>query len=142
MRLTVRAKNRWRKVHFDVPDELWERIEEACRRNGFRIGEALRIILLGGYLDDDVDGDLTKLDGEIDDLERRLYELEGLWSPLKFRAYYAVLDNQNLAITLSGLMAENKRLRKMLGLGERDYSEIEALIRYYMSYAFGETEKL
>jgi len=144
MKVTVWAKGRWRKVHFNVPDELWKRIEETCRKNGFRTEEALRIILLDGYLDEEVDEEeLAELEEEINRLEERLYELEGHWSPLKFRTYYSALDNQNLAITLSGLIAENRRLRKMLGLGERDFSKAEELIHYYMSYAFGDekTEK-
>ena len=31
---------------------------------------------------------------------------------------------------------ENRRLRKMLGLDERDFSDVEGLIHCYMSHAF------
>jgi len=139
MRITVRGKGRWRKVTFRVPDEVWERIEKTCRENGFRIDEALRIILLDGYIDGEGPGDedIKAVEEHIRALEKELYELEGKWSPLKFRAYYSALDNQNLAIQVSGMIAENKRLRKMLGLAEEDFSRVEELIRYYMSSAFG-----
>jgi len=138
MKITVWAKGRWRKVSFTVPDDLWRRIEAVSRKHGFRVEEALRVILLDGYLDQDVsDEELRKLEEEISELEEKLYELEGQWSPLKFRTYYSAMDNQNLAIMLSGMIAENKRLRKMLGLPERDYSRAEELIHYYMSSAFG-----
>jgi hypothetical protein len=137
MKIIVWARGKWRKVSFSVPDELWERIEETARKWGFRPEEAVRIILLDGYLSEEVsDEEIKKLEKEIEKIEERLYELEGKWSPLKFRTYYSALDNQNLAITLSGLIAENKRLRKILGLPGRDYSRAEKLIRYYLSSAF------
>ncbi|WP_297497051.1 hypothetical protein [Thermococcus sp.] len=139
MKITVWARGKWRKVTFNVPDELWERIEEVSRKWGFRPEEAVRIILLDGYLSEEVDEkEIGGLEREIENLEERLYELEGKWSPLKFRSYYSALDNQNLAITLSGLIAENRRLRKMLNLPERDFSRAEELIHYYMSSAFGD----
>ncbi|WP_099210946.1 ribbon-helix-helix domain-containing protein [Thermococcus henrietii] len=139
MKITVWAKGRWRKVSFTIPDDLWRRIEEVSKKHGFRIEEALRVILLDGYVDEEVnDEELRRIEEEINGLEEKLYELEGHWSPLKFKTYYSAMDNQNLAIMLSGMIAENKRLRKMLGMPERDYSKVEELIHYYMSSAFGE----
>jgi len=143
MKVVVRARGSWRKVSFKVPDEVWERIEELCRRHGFRTEEALRIILLDGYLDGPVpsEAELEELKKRIDELEEELYALEGRWSPLRFKMYYSALDNQNLAIQVSGMIAENRRLRKMLGLPQRDFSRAEELIRYYMSSAFSDNVK-
>jgi len=143
MKVVVRARGSWRKVTFKVPDEVWERIEEVCKKHGFRVDEALRIILLDGYIDGQTpdDDEIERIKKRIDELEKELYELEGKWSPLRFKMYYSALDNQNLAIQLSGMIAENKRLRKMLGLPQRDFSKAEELIRYYMSSAFGEPKE-
>ncbi|NJE41995.1 hypothetical protein [Thermococcus sp. GR6] len=141
MKITVKPWRGWRRVTFRVLDETLKRIEELCERYGFRLEEAIRIILLRGYVDDRVDADeeaFEKLEKETDALEKELYELEGKWSSLKFRSYYIALDNQNLGIQLSGMIAENKRLRKVLGKEERDFSEVKELIHYYM--AFGDKD--
>ncbi len=136
MKITVRSKGSWRKVTFKIPDETFERIEEISKRYGFRVDEALRIILLHGYLEESSESEesLEKLEEEISRTEKELYHLEGKWSPLKFTTYYLAMDNQNIAIQLSGMIAENKRLRKMLGKPERDFSEIKGLIHYYLSF--------
>ncbi|NJF24836.1 hypothetical protein [Thermococcus sp. Bubb.Bath] len=136
MKITLRSKGSWRKVTFKIPDETFERIEELSKRYGFRVDETLRIILLHGYIEkrEESAEEFKELEEEISALERELYELEGKWSPLKFTTYYLAMDNQNLAIQLSGMIAENKRLRKMLGKPERDFSEIERLIHYYLSF--------
>jgi small-conductance mechanosensitive channel len=135
MKITVKSRSRWRRVTFNVPDDTFERIRKLAKRYGFRMDEVLRIILLHGYINHTENAeDPEKLEAEISELERELYELEGKWSPLKFKTYYLALDNQNLGIQLSGMIAENRRLRKMLGKPERDFSEVERLIRYYLSF--------
>ncbi|ASJ03091.1 hypothetical protein A3L09_07405 [Thermococcus profundus] len=136
MKITVRPSRGWRKVVFKISDKTFERIERLSKRYGFRTDEALRIILLHGYVErgEGNEGVFRELEEEISELERELYELEGKWSPLKFKTYYLAMDNQNLAIQLSGMIAENRRLRKMLGKPERDFSEVEGLIHYYLSF--------
>ncbi len=137
MKITVRPKRGWRRVTFKIADETFEKIRELCERYDFRIEEAIRIILLHGYLDDDPEANeatFKRLKEEIARLDGELYELEGKWSPLKFRLYYIAMDNQNLAIQLSAMIAENKRLREQLGLPKRDYSEVEEKIHYYLNF--------
>ncbi|AMQ17982.1 V-type ATP synthase subunit I domain-containing protein [Thermococcus peptonophilus] len=135
MKVVVKSKRGWRKVTFNVPDETFEQIMELAKRYGFRPDEVLRIILLHDYIDfREGETDIENLEREISELERKLYELEGKWSPLRFRTYYLVLDNQNLGIQLSGMIAENKRLRKILDKPEKDYTNIEELIHYYLSF--------
>lgn len=140
MKITVRPKRGWRRVTFRIPDETFEKIGELCERYGFRVDEALRIILLHGYLDDDPEANETtfkKLQEDIGRLSAELYELEGKWSPLKFRSYYLAMDDQNLAIQLSAMIAENKRLRERLGLPQKDYGEVEEKIHYYLNFGRG-----
>ncbi len=137
MKIKVRPKKGRRGITFKIPDDTFEKIGELCDRYGFRVEEAIRIILLHGYLEDDPRANeetFERLREEISQLKKELYELEGKWSPLKFKTYYIAIDNQNLAIQLSGMIAENKRLRERLGLPKRDYSEVEEKIRYYLNF--------
>lgn len=137
MKIVVRPKVGWRKVTFQIEDETFNQIREICMRHGFRVEEGIKIILLGEFLDYDPGEDVEALRKEVKELEERLYNLEGKWSPLKFSSYGIALDNRNLAIQLSGMIAENKRLREMLGKEKKDYSEIEKLIHYYLSLESG-----
>jgi len=137
MKIKVRPKRSRRGITFKIPDDTFEKIGELCDRYGFRVEEAIRIILLHGYLEDDPRANeetFERLREEISQLKKELYELEGKWSPLKFKTYYIAIDNQNLAIQLSGMIAENKRLRERLGLPKRDYGEVEEKIRYYLNF--------
>ncbi len=134
MKIVVKPEVGWRKIVFKIPDDHFEKIKRFEEKYGFRLDKILRIIILRGFVDYRGDVNFQELEKEIESLERELYELEGKWSPLKFRTYYLAMDNQNLAIQISGLIAENKRLRKILGKPERDYSKIEELIHYYMGF--------
>ncbi len=133
MKIVVRPERGWGKVTFNVPDETFEGIKRLAEEYRFRLDEVLRIILLHGYTEG-AEGDIGALEEEVEELERKLYRIEGDWSPLKFRAYYIAMDNQNLAIQLSGMLAENKRLRKQLGLPFERNPEVEEKIHYYLSF--------
>lgn len=133
MKIVVRPERGWGRVTFKVPDETFEEIKRLAEEYGFRLDEVLRIILLHGYTEG-AEGDIEALDGKIAELERKLYRLEGDWSPLRFRAYYLAMDNQNLAIQLSGMLAENRRLRERLGLPFERNPEVEEKIHYYLSF--------
>jgi len=112
------------------------RIRRLLKSTGFRLDEALKIILFREFLNENTNMDVEKLREEVRTLEEKLYEIEGRWSPLKFASYGIAMDNQNLAIQLSGLVAENKRLRKMLGK-KKNYREIEKLIHCYPQFEKG-----
>ncbi|AHF79940.1 hypothetical protein [Thermococcus paralvinellae] len=141
MKIVVKPEVGWRKVVFQIDDETFEKIKKIAEKHGFRLDEALKIILLGEFLNENTNMDVKKLREEVRKLEEKLYEIEGKWSPLKFASYGIAMDNQNLAIQLSGLVAENKRLRKMLGKKEKDYREIEKLIHCYLQFEKRERSK-
>ena len=134
MKIIVKPEVGWRKVVFQIDDEVFEKIKEIAEKHGFRLDEALKIILLGEFLDKSINVNVEEMREEVRKLEEKFYEVEGKWSPLKFASYGIAMDNQNLAIQLSGLVAENKRLRKMLGKKEKDYIEIEELIHCYLQF--------
>ncbi len=133
MKIVVRPKRGWSRVTFNVPDEMFEETKRLAGEYRFRLDEVLRIILLHGYTEG-AEGDIEALEMEIEELERKLYRLEGNWSPLRFRTYYLAMDNQNLAIQLSGMLAENKRLRKQLGIPFKENPEVVEKIHYYLSF--------
>ena len=139
MKVIVSSGKRWeRKVTVDIPDGLFSQVAGLAERYGFRTEEALKILLTGDFLEDTegiTDGKLAELEKEMERLERRLYDLEGKWSPLKFRTYYLAMDNQNLSIQLSAMIAQNKRLRERLGLPERDYEKVIEKIHYYLNFS-------
>ncbi len=137
MEVVIRPESGWGKVTLKIRDDNWRKLKELAEIYRFRIDEIIRLIIDGEISGEEEEGrkeDIEKLEKEIEEMERRLYDLEGKWSPLKFKAYYVALDNQNLAIQLSGMIAENRRLRKQLGLPEKDFSKLEALMHYYMGF--------
>ncbi|WP_297487795.1 hypothetical protein [Thermococcus sp.] len=135
MRIIVRSKRDRRKVVLKMPDESFRRLETLLSEYGFRLDALLLDLARTESIDVPAvsDGELKSLSEEVSRLEEEVYKLEGKWSPLRFKTYYIVQDNRNLSIQLSGMIAENKRLRKTLGLEEKDWSEAEELIRYYLS---------
>ncbi|WP_048148625.1 hypothetical protein [Palaeococcus ferrophilus] len=144
MKVIVSSGKRWeRKVTVDIPEGLFLRIERLAGKYGFRTEEALKILLTGDFLENSeeiTDEKLEELEKEVEQLERRLYKLEGKWSPLKFRTYYLAMDNQNLSIQLSAMIAQNKRLREQLGLPKKNYEMVVEKIHHYLSFEKGTTE--
>ena len=144
MRIVVSSGKRLeRKVSLEIPDEDFRRIEEIAEKYGFRTEEAVKILLTGDFLEDEegiTDERLEELEARMSELEGKLYGLEGKWSPLKFRTYYLAMDNQNLSIQLSAMIAQNKRLREKLGLPPGDYERVIEKIHYYLNFSHSNPE--
>jgi len=137
LKVIVKGGKRWKRLTVEIPPEVEGRLRKLANDYGFTLVDVLKILLKGDFLENR-EGirreDVDELQRKVFSLERELYELEGKWSPLKFKAYYLALDNRNLSIQLAAIIAQNKRLRKKLGLPKRDYSEIEGKIHYYLSF--------
>ena len=133
VKVIVKA-GRFRRIRVDIKNEVYESIKAIAKRYGFKLEDALKILLLGDFIEGNAtDEEITKLHERLEDIERELYALEGKWSSLKFKTYYISMDNQNLAIQISAMIAQNRGLRKKLGMKEKDYTEIEEKIRYYLN---------
>ncbi len=138
MRIVLSTGGRWKKLRITVDRETLKRVKEMARKYGFRVDDAIKMLLRGDFIEDvppeATDEAIEELKHKAEVLKKELYELEGKWSPLKFKTYYLAMDNQNLAIQLSAMIAHNKRLRKSLGMEERDYSGLEEKIHYYLNF--------
>lgn len=137
MRIVIKGEGRWKKISLELPPELEETLRSLAEEYGFTFEETLKILLKGDFLDTEEDVNRETLQLLLERalaLEKQLYELEGKWSPLKFKTYYLAMDNQNLAIQLAAMIAQNKRLREKAGLPSRDYGEIEKKIHYYLNF--------
>ena len=128
---------RWKRISLKISPEVERRLKLLSEEYGFSVEELLKLLLKGDFLENRENVEkrrIEELQEKIFSLERGLYELKGKWSPLKFKTYYLALDNQNLAIQLAAMIAQNKRLRKKAGLPPRDYSEVEEKIHYYLNF--------
>ena len=79
-------------------------------------------------------GDAKKIESlkkEIDELNKRMFILEGEWSAMRYKAHTLANDNKMLAVVLTGLLSQNKTLRRQLGL-KIEYNELRELIDYYL----------
>ncbi|CAB49652.1 hypothetical protein [Pyrococcus abyssi] len=130
MKVTFR-KSRFARITVEIPTNA----VEVCEELGFSLEEVLKKLFLEGNFDFEIhsEEEVMQLEMKIRDTERKLYELEGSWSSLKFKLFQVYSDNRNLAIQISGLVSENKRLRKFLNLPSRDFRDVEELIRYYLN---------
>jgi hypothetical protein len=142
MKVVISTGGRWKKLKLKIDDETFAHVEKIAKKYGFRVDDTIKMLLKGDFIDDIppeiTDGKIEELKREVDSLKKELYGLEGKWSPLKFKTYYLAMDNQNLAIQLAAMIAQNKRLRKSLGMEEKEYGELEEKIHYYLNFGSAE----
>lgn len=142
MKIVIKGEGRWKKISLELPPELESTLKKLAEEYGFTFEETLKILLKGDFLETEENVNRETIEQLLEKafaLEKELYELEGKWSPLKFKTYYLAMDNQNLAIQLAAMIAQNKRLREKAGLPPRDYSKVEKKIHYYLN--FGKKEE-
>ena len=142
MKIVISTGGRWKKLKVRIDDETFAHLRDIAKKYGFRVDDTIKMLLRGDFIEE-VPPEVTEenieaLKQRVELLKKELYGLEGKWSPLKFKTYYLAMDNQNLAIQLAAMIAQNKRLRKSLGMEERNYSELEKKIHYYLNFGSAE----
>ncbi|AAL81540.1 hypothetical protein PFDSM3638_07095 [Pyrococcus furiosus DSM 3638] len=127
----VFKKSRFAKITIEISDFVINISNEL----DFSLEKVLREIFIKGNIEfeEHTEKEIKELEKKVEILEKRLYEVEGKWSSLKFKLFQISSDNRNLAIQVSGLMAENKRLREILNLPKRDFRKVEDIVKYYLN---------
>jgi len=117
--------------------KTWEQVSNFARQMGYTVmKEVLPILFSYG---------VTEKEGV--DIEKRrseMFALGGKYAALKFEAYQIFADNRALTMTLSWMLRENKRLRKlaeekglMAAKGEEwDSWDQEKIDSFYKKYLF------
>ncbi len=121
-----------RKRKFTIKEEIQALIERISREYGLSEDELIRMSLEKEKIKSS--GDANKIQAlreEVDKLKKRMFILEGQWSSIKYRAHTLANDNKMLAVVLTGLLSQNKTLRRQLGL-KREYDELRELVEYYL----------
>ncbi|MDV3103350.1 hypothetical protein [Thermococcus waiotapuensis] len=130
MKLIIRPEEGFGKIKVELDEGLEREILRLARRYGFSPEKVIEIALTGEFRGPK--GDVDGLEERARELEKRVWELEMEYAPLRYRAYGVSEDNKILAIELSGLIAENNQLRRFLGLHPNRDPELRKLISYYM----------
>ncbi|WP_297421704.1 hypothetical protein [Thermococcus sp.] len=130
MKLIIKPEKGFGRIEVELDSELAGEINRLSERYGVPVERVIEITLTGEFKEPL--RDLDELEEKARELEKRVWELEGEYAPLRFKAYGLSEDNKVLAIELSGLVAENSQLRRFLRLKlERDL-ELRKLISYYL----------
>ncbi|ASJ02504.1 hypothetical protein A3L09_04165 [Thermococcus profundus] len=130
MKLTIKPQKGLGKIEIELSAELWSEIKGLSERYGVPAEKVVEIALTGEFRKQE--GDLEELEKKVGELEGKVWKLEKEYAPLRFKAYGLSEDNKILAIELSGLIAENNQLRRFLKLPLRRDPELRKLISYYM----------
>jgi len=126
MKLTIKPDRGFGKVEVELSAE----VEELAERYGVPLERVIEMALTGEFRESK--GELEELERKVEELARKVWKLEKEYAPLRYKAYGLSEDNKILAIELSGLMAENNRLRRFLKLPPNRNLELRKLISYYL----------
>ncbi|WP_456422733.1 hypothetical protein [Thermococcus sp.] len=130
MKLIIKPNKGFGKIEVELDESLWKKIEELAERYGVSPERIIEIALIGEFKEPE--GELEELEEKAKKLEREVWRLEMEYAPLRYKAYGLSEDNKVLAIELSGLIAENNQLRRLLRLPLNRNIELRKLISYYL----------
>jgi len=130
VRLRVKPEKGFGKIEVEISDELWREVKGIGEKYNRSPEDVLKMILKGKFREPG--GEYNSLREEIRTLEKKVWELEKKWAPLRYKAYGVSEDNKLLAIELASLMAENFQLKRFLKKKTKASSELRRLISYYI----------
>ena len=121
-----------RKRKFAVRSETLSIVKRLAMEYGLSEEDIIRMAIKNEEVPQSGDlNEIKKLKDDIDKLNKRMFVLEGEWSAMKYKAHTLAMDNKTLAVVLTGLLSQNKTLRRQLGL-KREYDELRELTDYYL----------
>lgn len=104
--LEVRVSEESVKITARFEGRTWQQVVDFARRMGYTDMKELIPILLSYGVSDEVGADIERRRPE-------LYALGGKYAAMRFQAYQLFNDNRALAMALSTMLPENRRLRRL-----------------------------
>lgn len=130
MKLIIKPEKGLGKIETELDENLWKEVERLSEKYGVSPQRVLEIALTGEFKKPK--GNVEELERKLRELEERTWNLEKEYSSLRFKAYGLSEDNKILAIELSGLLAENAGLKRFLRMKPERNPELRRLISYYL----------
>ncbi|BCS80392.1 hypothetical protein [Anaerocellum diazotrophicum] len=103
------------RISFEISDESLEKIKELIKdfeEDSYTKEDAYRAIFEMGIMA----YQLQQSNSEEDDLRKQLLMLSSQYSVIKFKNFQLEKENRLLEMSLNGCEAENRFLRKLLGI--------------------------
>ncbi len=118
-----------RKREFRITEEVESLLHDIQDKFGIPPEKAVEMALLGHYTGEDKKAEERK--EELLKLQREMFEIEGEWSALKYEVHTLAHEIKPLAISLMGLLNENRTLRRILNMEEK-YGDLRDLAERYI----------
>ncbi|BAA29798.1 hypothetical protein [Pyrococcus horikoshii] len=131
MKVTIKPDKGFGKITFELDDYIANEILKLGEEFKVPIERILQIIIFSEFKKPS-SSNIEKAEEEIKKLEKKVWNLEMEFAPLKFKAYNVTQENKLLAIEVSGLLAENVQLKRFLKMKIDRNVELRKIISYYM----------
>ena len=124
-----------KKMKIPLSSTISGRIEEISQKYDKSPIDILNMMLNSKFEDHSlpsVAGEIEEHKKELEKILKYTFMLESKYAALKYETHTYVKENKALAITLSGLVSENKSLRRRMKLPLQDLKKVEKLIDEYL----------
>ncbi len=129
-----------RRKTFRLKGEVESLLEEMQENFGIAPEKAIEMALLGQAAGKGEGKNAGKMKEELLNLQREMFEIEREWSPLKYEVHTLAHEIKPLAISLMGLLNENRTLRRILVMEEK-YGDARILAEKYIFMRLFDFEK-